>query len=56
MRSFDNFSNIAPKVFDAIHLASALLIQKEVPLAVNFICFDRHLNKAAVEEGLIIPF
>lgn len=42
--------------FDAIHLASALLIQKEGPLTVRFVCFDRQLNKAAVEEGLIMPF
>ncbi|MBA4392363.1 MAG: VapC toxin family PIN domain ribonuclease [Desulfobacca sp.] len=42
--------------FDAIHLASALLIQNEGPLTVNFACFDRQLNKAAAEEGLIVPF
>lgn len=42
--------------FDAIHLASALLIQKEGPLAVNFACFDHQLNKTAAEEGLIVPF
>ena len=42
--------------FDAIHLASALLIRKEGPLAVRFVCFDRQLNKAAAKESLIVPF
>ena len=42
--------------FDAIHLASALLIHKEGPLAVKFVCYDRRLNQAAAEEGLVIPF
>lgn len=42
--------------FDTIHLASALLIHKEGPLAVQFACFDRRLNQAATEEGLIVPF
>lgn len=39
--------------FDAIHLASALLVQKEGPLTVRFACFDRVLNKAATVEGLL---
>ena len=42
--------------FDAIHLASALQVQKEGNLTVRFACFDRALNKAAVAEGLITPF
>ncbi len=42
--------------FDAIHLASALLVQKEGSMNVNFACFDRVLNKAASSEGLLISF
>ena len=42
--------------FDAIHLASALLIHKGSHLATRFACFDHVLNKAANEEGLDVPF
>jgi predicted nucleic acid-binding protein len=42
--------------FDAIHLASALLVQKESSINVNFACFDRVLNKAASSEGLLVSF
>lgn len=42
--------------FDAIHLASALLIHKGSRLATRFACFDHVLNKAAEEEKLDVPF
>ena len=42
--------------FDAIHLGSALLIDKGSHLATRFACFDDVLNKAAEEEGLDVPF
>ncbi len=42
--------------FDAIHLASALLVQKAGGLGVTFACFDRNLNIAARGEGLSVPF
>ncbi|MCG6534945.1 MAG: type II toxin-antitoxin system VapC family toxin [Syntrophales bacterium LBB04] len=40
--------------FDAIHLASALLVRKEGPLKVRFACFDHLLNKAAIAEGILV--
>ena len=42
--------------FDAIHLASALLIQKNSNLTTIFACFDNILNKAAEHEGLDVSF
>ncbi len=41
--------------FDAIHLASATLIQKSVKQPLIFACFDKALLKAAKAEDLI-PF
>jgi len=38
--------------FDAIHLASALLIQKRLPHHFLFACFDNRLRHAAASEGL----
>ena len=37
---------------DAIHLASALLLQTRARLDVLFSCFDDRLNAAAHAEGL----
>lgn len=42
--------------FDTIHLASALLIRREVNFDVTFACFDATLNRAAKEEELVVPF
>lgn len=39
--------------FDAIHLASALVIQERLPEDFLFVCFDNKLALAAHEEGLI---
>ena len=41
--------------FDAIHLASALLLKERANLEVSFSCFDKRLKNAARAEGLIIP-
>lgn len=38
--------------FDSIHLASALILHREVSTPVVFSCFDNKLEKAAVREGL----
>ena len=38
--------------FDAIHLASALIVNERVPETFLFACFDRRLLKAAITEGL----
>jgi predicted nucleic acid-binding protein len=41
--------------YDAVHLASALLINTEAKeFDLFFSCFDRNLNKAAQKEGLEI--
>jgi len=38
--------------FDAIHLASALVIQEKMPEGFLFACFDERLSAAARLEGL----
>ena len=38
--------------FDAIHLASALLLRNRTRLEVSFSCFDERLRAAAEAEGL----
>ena len=40
--------------FDAIHLSSALMIKESASLPLQFACFDRTLNEAALEEGLTV--
>ncbi len=41
--------------YDAVHLASALLLKKEIHEEdLFFSCFDKNLNRAAQKEGLII--
>ena len=41
--------------YDAVHLASSLLLKEESHgMDIFFSCFDRHLNKAAKKEGLMI--
>jgi len=39
--------------FDAIHLASALLLKNKTRSDVSFSCFDEKLKEAAQAEGLI---
>lgn len=38
--------------YDALHLASALLLKDRVRVPVRFLCFDARLHEAAVAEGL----
>jgi hypothetical protein len=38
--------------FDAIHLASAMIIHEKLPEDFLFVCFDHRLTHAAHEEGL----
>jgi len=40
--------------FDAIHLASALLLRNRTRLEVSFSCFDERLSAAAEAEGLTV--
>ena len=40
--------------FDAIHLASGLLLKRRTRLPVSFFCFDERLQGAALAEGLAI--
>ncbi len=40
--------------FDAIHLASGLLLKRKTKLDVRFSCFDKKLKEAAQSEGLFI--
>jgi predicted nucleic acid-binding protein len=41
---------------DAIHLGSALFVQKEVEEDMAFVCFDARLGRAAAEENFkVIP-
>ena len=42
--------------FDAIHLASILILNKEAGMEVLFACFDQKLNQAAKKEGLKTAF
>jgi uncharacterized protein len=40
--------------FDAIHLASALLLTQDTGMPIRFSCYDSKLNDAAGSEGLVI--
>ena len=42
----------ALRAFDAVHLASAVILRKETGREVTFSCFDRQLLSAARKEGL----
>lgn len=41
------------KGFDAIHLASALIVRQRIEEEFIFACYDKSLNKSAGKEGLI---
>lgn len=41
--------------FDAIHLASAVTLQRELAEPITFSAFDDHLNDSAAAEGLLLP-
>jgi predicted nucleic acid-binding protein len=40
------------RAYDAIHLASVLLLRERIGEAPTFACWDRELNTAAASEGL----
>ena len=40
--------------FDAIHLASALLVQENLKRKYRFVCYDHALLLAAANEGLVV--
>lgn len=40
--------------FDAIHLASAVVVRETTAEEFLFACYDKKLSKAAKEEGLMI--
>jgi hypothetical protein len=37
--------------FDSIHLASAIVLRKEINQSIDFLCWDNRLLKAAKKEG-----
>ncbi len=39
------------KAYDAVHLASAIILRDASELPVDFVCFDDSLNKAAKKSG-----
>ena len=41
--------------FDAIHLASGLLLKRRTSLDVSFACFDKRLKDAARAESILVP-
>ena len=41
--------------FDAIHLASAATLQRELGEPITFSAFDDRLNESAASEGLLLP-
>ncbi len=47
----DVLKKYALRGFDAIHLASAMVIHERLPAGFFFACFDQRLNQAAELEG-----
>jgi len=43
------------KAFDALHLASSVVLRKQSERAVTFSSFDKRLTSAAQREGLRVP-
>jgi hypothetical protein len=41
--------------FDAIHLASAVTLHRELDEPITFSAFDDRLNGSAASEGLLLP-
>jgi len=55
LKTLDRLVAVYPlRAFDAIHLASALIIHGSVPENFLFACFDQKLSLAAVAENLKI--
>jgi uncharacterized protein len=42
------------KGYDSIHLASAVMLSKRINQTINFCCWDKKLNEAALKENLSI--
>lgn len=51
-RAGDLAEGHALRAYDAVHLASALLLHDRVRLDVTFLCFDERLEEAAQAAGL----
>ena len=43
-----------PCGLDALHLAAALVVTEDRPVAIEFVAFDEHLAEAADKEGFSI--
>ncbi len=50
----DLATRLALRGFDAIHLASALELEKLAGSRASFLCFDDRLRNAALAEGLAV--
>jgi hypothetical protein len=53
-RLIDQHPRHALRAFDAIHLASALVLAAGRPASVTFACWDQRLWRAARDEGLTL--
>lgn len=42
--------------YDSVQLATARFVQQETELPVQFACFDKRLNRAALLLGMEVPF
>ena len=42
------------RVYDALHLAAASTLSREIASRVHFMCFDNMLNRAASNLGLLV--
>ncbi|MHB1377456.1 MAG: type II toxin-antitoxin system VapC family toxin [Candidatus Humimicrobiaceae bacterium] len=42
------------KGYDSIHLASAVMLSKRINQIINFCCWDKKLNEAALKENMSI--
>lgn len=47
----DLIENHSIRGFDSIHLASAMVLRKEINQNIDFMCWDNRLLKAAKKEG-----
>jgi len=53
-RLVDQYSRHALRAFDAVHLASAVVIAAGLPARITFGCWDQRLWRAARDEGFIM--
>ena len=45
---------LALRGYDAVHLASAVIVAEQGSQAVTFACFDEKLSRAARRQGLTV--